>query len=72
MWVASKIFLVAEFPSLPMPSCNQQMRCQCKFKHYDDRRHHEDRRTGSIVLQDVYAGDEHRVKKKKRGRRETD
>lgn len=70
-WVSSKVFLVADFPSLPIPSCDHMQSCACKFKHYDDRRQAQDRRSDSIILQNVYAGGEHR-KKKKRGRRITD
>ncbi len=36
-----KRFLSAEAPILPLQGCDQN--CDCKFKHYDDRRH-DDRR----------------------------
>jgi len=70
-WVSSKIYLVSELSKLPLASCNKIDECGCKFKHYEDRRQNEDRRTDSIVLQNTFSGDETR-KQKKKGRRDND
>ena len=37
MKLHGKRFLPADAPSIPLATCNQ--RCECRFKHYDDRRH---------------------------------
>jgi len=70
-WISSKKYLVSELYELPLASCDKRDDCRCKFKHYDDRRLNEDRRTDSIVLQNTFSGDETRVQKK-RGRRDND
>jgi len=69
--ISKMVFLEAELSRLPLVSCDQAYHCKCKFKYFDDRRQNEDRRSSSKVLQDVFNGDEHRVKKKK-GRRKDD
>lgn len=33
-----KRFLCAEAPSLPLEYCDRQPRCQCYYRHFDDRR----------------------------------
>jgi len=69
---SSQTFLLGEAPSLPLAGCDCQTRCKCKLMHFNDRRqNHGDRRSGSLVLQDVFTGDERR-RMRKRGRRYTD
>lgn len=70
-WVADKLYLVEELSSLPLTSCDKILECECRFSHHDDRRHNEDRRSGSTVLQNAFRGDESRARKK-RGRRSSD
>ena len=36
-------FLSAEAPTLPLATCNQDT-CECRYRHYSDRRDGEDRR----------------------------
>lgn len=31
-------FLTREAPRLPLPDCNRQNQCQCKYQHLPDRR----------------------------------
>ncbi len=69
---SSHVFLKREAPKLPLESCDSHTRCSCRFIHLEDRRqHHEDRRSGSRILQDTFRGDERRSTVK-RGRRITD
>jgi len=73
-WISSKTYLVSEpskMPRLPLESCNKMDECSCKFKHYDDRRHNEDRRCDSVVLLHSFGGNEHR-EQGKGGRRNDD
>ncbi len=69
--LTSKIFLKLEAFTLPLEDCDRIDTCRCQYEHFDDRRQNEDRRTGSVALQDVYTGDENRDTIKK-GRREDD
>ena len=34
----SKRFLSREAPRLPLPDCNKQDQCECKYRHLADRR----------------------------------
>lgn len=70
-WVSEKLYLVEELSRLPLESCDRISECQCKFEHFDDRRHNEDRRSGSTILQNIFDGINNR-KHKKRGRRSKD
>ena len=69
--ISSKVFLIKELSNLPLESCQRINECTCMFKHYDDRRCDEERRSDSIILQNIFSGEDHRVKKK-RGRRNDD
>lgn len=42
--LAGERFLASEPPPLPLPDCDAK-RCECNFKHYDDRRAGYDRRS---------------------------
>jgi hypothetical protein len=44
--LSKKRFLPGNAPRLPLPDCTIQDRCQCKYRHYGDRRG-EQRRLGS-------------------------
>lgn len=69
---AARIFLSREAPKLPLQNCDRTSQCHCKYIHYDDRRqNHDDRRSGSLVMQDVFKGENRRVTAK-RGRRKDD
>ena len=69
---AARIFLSRDAPTLPLNNCDRTSRCRCKYIHYDDRRqNHEDRRSGSLVMQDVFNGENRRMNSK-RGRRKDD
>lgn len=70
-WVSEKVYLERELPQLPLESCDRFSACQCKFDYYDDRRHNEERRSGSSILQNVFDGTNNR-EQKKRGRRNDD
>jgi hypothetical protein len=67
---SKETFLSTDLPRLPLASCDKILDCQCRFIHYDDRRQNEDRRSGSIVLQNTFAGKENR-KQQKRDRRKS-
>tara|TARA_R110002049_G_scaffold108853_1_gene257378 strand:+ start:1009 stop:1452 length:444 start_codon:yes stop_codon:yes gene_type:complete len=71
----NKRFLVSErdTPMLPLPACDAAS-CNCKYKHYDDRREDDhDRRHAAALRTELYedTGNENR-RAKKRGRRKTD
>jgi len=68
--ISSKIFLTNELSQLPLESCQKTNECTCIFKHYDDRRADESRRNDSVIFQDTFSGENHRMKK--RGRRGDD
>lgn len=68
---AKNTYLTTEIQQIPINDCNKVESCDCKFKHLDDRRHQEDRRSFSFVLQDVFHAEERRNLKKS-GRRHTD
>ena len=36
--IKGKRFLARNAPRLPLPDCTSQDRCQCKYRHYGDRR----------------------------------
>lgn len=38
-------FLSSEAPLLPLHGCSDPNGCRCKYKHWDDRRQEDDRRT---------------------------
>ena len=44
--ISGKRFLASNAPRLPLPDCTNQDRCQCKYRHYGDRRA-EQRREGT-------------------------
>lgn len=41
--LTDKRFLSNEAPKLPLPECTASA-CHCRYEHYEDRRHSEDRR----------------------------
>jgi hypothetical protein len=70
-YVSKKVYLISELEHLPLESCDRIDSCNCKFIHFNDRRHQDDRRADSIVMQDIFDAKEHRDLKI-RGRRTTD
>jgi hypothetical protein len=71
----NKRFLVSErnTPMLPLPACDAAS-CNCRYKHYDDRREDDqDRRHAAALRTELYedTGNMNR-REKKRGRRKTD
>ncbi len=46
MKLHGKRFLPADAPSIPLAKCNQ--RCECRFRHHDDRRHAQRRDPFSV------------------------
>ncbi len=64
-------FLIADPPLLPLPDCDLA-RCRCQYRHHQDRRRGDDRRTLQSVdnfLTAPHDGPEHR---NNRGRRRLD
>jgi hypothetical protein len=61
--------LSAEAPKLPMADCDRQDQCNCRFRHYDDRRAGPRRRVESTGAGAAWTQAERRAK---RGRRESD
>jgi hypothetical protein len=60
-------------PMLPLPECDAS-RCNCKYRHHDDRRDDShDRRLGAVLRTELYEenGNENR-RATKRGRRKSD
>ncbi len=73
--IGGRRFLVTEgdAPMLPLPSCDAS-RCNCKYRHHDDRREEQhDRRLTVALRTDLYedSGNENR-RANKRGRRKSD
>jgi hypothetical protein len=58
--------LTAELPLLPLKTCDRPATCECKYRHFDDRRRVFPRRVQHAT---AYRGVERRVW---RGRRESD
>mgnify|MGYP001824591157 FL=1 len=69
--VSKNTYLTTEFQHLPIDDCDRIEDCDCKFKHIDDRRLQEDRRSFNYIMQDIFHAEEHR-NMKKMGRRRTD
>lgn len=59
MKISSERFLASEVMALPVAGCDAS-KCQCKYKHYGDRRVGEDRRHTSVAIEHIYARQEHR------------
>ncbi len=60
-------FLSSEAPLLPLPDCSDPNGCRCKYKHWDDRRQEEDRRTPFRGIGEQYhAQDEKRAGRDRR------
>jgi hypothetical protein len=61
-------YLSRDAPRLPLPTCPHPEKCQCSFRHY------EDRRGGPRRNADIGAGGDKPVteKRKSRGRRARD
>ena len=65
----SKWYDESDLPSLPLPKCNMMTRCQCIYRHMDDRRKRERRvaedRRGDIRFEpghdDRRSGDDRRA-----------
>lgn len=45
-------YLSAEAPLLPLTDCAHPTSCRCKYKHWDDRRQQDDRRSPVYGLAD--------------------
>jgi len=58
--------LSVDVPVLPLKTCDRPATCQCKFRHFDDRRRKFSRRVPHAT---AYRGVERRVR---RGKRESD
>jgi len=43
--VRDQRYLSTEAPSLPLAGCSDPARCKCRYKHWDDRRQEDDRRS---------------------------
>lgn len=71
MHVSQLTFLTNQAPKLPLTACDRIGECDCKYRHYSDRRQQEDRRTDSFAMRDMYQQDERRGKKRV-GRRAED
>ena len=56
----SKRFLGAEAPSLPLPNCSLQDQCQCKYKHWNDRRDMDRRALQGQLSNHYFAGTDRR------------
>lgn len=68
---SSIIFLSGRAPKLPLNACDRMTNCDCQFRHYADRRQHDDRRSAGYVMRDIYYQDERRSAKRV-GRRASD
>lgn len=51
-------FLANEAPMIPLPECDQGRACDCRYKHFDDRRQDE-RRDADIGLPGLPPPDHH-------------
>ena len=65
-----KRFLSAEVPLLPLAGCTS-VRCECKYRHFDDRRS-APRRREEVIGVSASAGRADSERRKKGGRRTTD
>jgi hypothetical protein len=61
--------LSAEAPRLPIKTCDRPETCNCKFRHYDDRRAGPRRATEGARVSATQVGDDRR---RRRGRRDAD
>ena len=67
-----KRFLLGEAPQLPVPDCIKA-RCQCKYKHFPDRRDGDpDRRAMSGLQAELYQHAKNMERRIARGRRASD
>ncbi len=68
--MTENIYLAAEAPPLPLPSCDVAV-CHCRYQHFDDRRQdmRRDPYNQYTRLAAVYSGEERRGN---RGRRQSD
>ena len=54
-------YLSQEAPPLPLQDCSHPERCRCKYKHWDDRRQDDDRRSPIPgIAADLHAADDRR------------
>lgn len=65
-------FLSSEAPPLPLPGCDRG-RCECRYRHHEDRRSHEERRMpftafGGFGVQEVEGERRRRRDRRKRRR----
>lgn len=65
------VFLSSQAPKLPLNACDRIADCGCQFRHFGDRRQHEDRREVDYVVPEVI---QHRDRRADRrvGRRVSD
>jgi len=45
-------FFPEEAPQLPLPECDLKDSCHCRYRHWSDRRHEDDRRSPFIGIAD--------------------
>ncbi|HSG93096.1 MAG TPA: hypothetical protein VK999_05230 [Methylotenera sp.] len=66
------IFLSTQAPKLPLNACDRIADCGCQFRHFGDRRQHEDRRAVDYVVPEVLQHRDRRAAAKRVGRRVSD
>lgn len=69
--VKGKRFLCTEAPKLPLPGCNAAQ-CNCRYKHFSDRRAGPRRADDSGVYVHLFANSPESDRRRARGRRSTD
>lgn len=60
---AKLIFLTSQAPKLPLNACDRIGECDCQFRHYADRRRHDDRRDGRYAMRDMSQQKDRRIPK---------
>jgi len=61
-----KRYLSKDAPMLPLSQCDRQDRCDCRYRHYDDRRAKADRRGSGPLTAGKPAETDRRGKKTRR------
>jgi hypothetical protein len=56
-------YLAGEAPTIPIDGCTNT-ECSCTYVHHEDRRSGEERRYTSLVMDGVFASNEHRKNQK--------
>ena len=62
-------YLAADAPQLPLSDCSHADQCRCKYKHWNDRRQEEDRRSPIPGIGDaLHAANDRRTNRSDRRR----